>query len=384
MSEKLTIYILGDYKSGAADGLTEFSYQNVQLLREDFNFNFIEFDYHQDKNYYILEDRGGIVVHRFGKKGFSPFRLTSIFKSWLAGLPKTNILFHLSHIYNITNYSVAKLLHKEEIPYLLTPHDSYVYCSDYQKQLYRQVFVRIFDKYVLDHASLVHGLTQQCTPCIRILSDSPIMTVGNQVQDLELKFDASRIKPQICYIGRFEIYQKGIDRAIKAFKIFKDQDKNSRPVNFTLIGPASAEALRERDQLVEDLRLSMGEEIVFTGKVTVEEKNNILNDSKVYMQMSRSEGFGLSIIEALSSYKPVIISKQVPINDRILQHKAGYVVNDPQEAADALSALFALSDEEYIQMAYNARHCYETEFHPDVIRPQLRNLYLEASKLNFS
>ena len=78
----------------------------------------------------------------------------------------------------------------------------------------------------------------------------------------------------------------------------------------------------------------------------------------------------------------MIISKQVPIHDKITKHKAGFVVENEQEAADAIARIFALSDEEYLQVAMNARHCYEQEFHPDVVRPQLIALYKEASATN--
>src|SRR4051812_42866555 len=110
MSGQLTIYILGDYKSGAADGLAEFSYQNVQLLKNEFSFHFVEFDDQQSKDYYFSESKEGVMIHRFGSKDLSIFKLSSPFKTWMRKLNKKDILFHLNHIYNINNYLVARLL----------------------------------------------------------------------------------------------------------------------------------------------------------------------------------------------------------------------------------------------------------------------------------
>ncbi|QJX45631.1 glycosyltransferase [Hymenobacter taeanensis] len=96
------------------------------------------------------------------------------------------------------------------------------------------------------------------------------------------------------------------------------------------------------------------------------------------MQLSRSEGFGLSIAQALACQTPVVISTQVPIHSKIRAYGAGFAVSSPEEAAQALDTLFSLPPTEYVAMAENARRCYEQEFHPDVIKPQLINLYKKA------
>ncbi len=384
MSDKLTVYILGDYRGGAPDGLTEFSYQNVLLLKDIFFFQFIEFDDQKPKTYYNLETRDGIPIHRFGSKGIGFLQLPKLLAPWINDLPEKGIVFHLNHIYNLRNFSVAKLLKKAGIPYLITPHDAYVYCKSYKKdwpfikRWYRNAFVNIFDKYVFDNAKVIQALTSQCTGCLKELTNTPVVIVGNQVNDIKLKFDKSIIKKQLCFIGRFHIVQKGIDISLKAFHLFKEKTKRE-DVDFILIGPADSESVSERDQICNELGLVIGKDVFFTGKIEEADRNRILIESKAYIQLSRSEGFGLSIVQSLSCYKPVIISKQVPIHNKIAKHKAGFVVENEQEAAEAIARIFALSDEEYLQLAMNARHCYEKEFHPDVVKPQLIALYKEAS-----
>jgi len=384
MNNKPTIYILSDYRKGAADGLAEFNYQTVNLLKDEFNFNFVEFRKNESLSYYAQEIIDGFPIHAFGIEGLASIRVSPLFKEWLKKISPQDTLFHLHHIWNLRNYTLAKALNKNHLPYIITPHDSFVYSADFRnnlpplKRIYRNLFTSVFDKYVLDHAEMVHGISEQCPPCLSSITKTPVMVVTNQVNDMKLAFDVSKIKPQVCFIGRFNIQTKGIDLALKGFALFKKNTSNTQHIVYKLTGPADPAASQTCKTLCNELGLVEGRDVIFTGKIPVEERNQNLIESKVYMQLSRTEGFGLSIAQALTAYKPVIVSKQVPIQDKIAKHKAGFVVSNPQEAADALAAIFALSPDKYLEMALNARRCYEQEFHPTVIKPQLIDLYTKS------
>ena len=385
MGSKLSIYVLGDYRPGLADGLAEFNFQNTVLLKEAVTFHFIEFDETKLQEHYSLTTVDQVVIHCFGSKNVTLFNLPTNFKKWLKDLPLSNLVFHINHIYNFKNFLVARLLVKNRLPYLITPHDSYVYCKAFRadkpliKRIYRDLFVQFIDKYILDHANLIHALTNQCSPCLRLLTSRPIMIVSNQVSDMKLELNIESIENRICFMGRSDIYQKGIDRAFQGFKLFKESGSMPKGTNLTIVGPSNPDTDQERRQLCSELELNSGYDVIFAGKVEEAERNKILASSKVYIHLSRFEGFGLSVIQALSAYKPVIVSKQVPTSDKIAEYKAGFVVDNPEETAMALSKIFSLSVDEYLQMALNARRCYEEQFHPDVIRPQLLDLFNKAS-----
>lgn len=385
-SSKPTIYIVGHYRAGAADGLAEFNYRTTQLLKEQFSIKFIEFDTDKDNEWKDTEEKDNVLIHLFGAKNKSKFQLPSAFHNWLQQLDPTSCVFHLSHIYNIDNYLICRQLKRLSIPFIITPHDSFVYDPAYTqsrpflKRWYRNVFVSVFDKYVLDNAAVVHGITEMCATYLSNVTKTPVLVVNNQVNDMQLAFDVASLKEQVCFIGRFDIFRKGIDIALTAFQLFKQQSGNAAGVQYVLIGPADAQAAKEREAICQKLGLRIGQDVVFTNKIPEPERNALLAQSKVYMQLSRTEGFGLSIAQALSCYKPVITSTQVPIHDKIVAHKAGFAVRNAEEAAQALIKLFALSPAEYLEMAHNARRCYEQEFHPDIIKPQLVGMYEKAAE----
>ncbi len=387
MVKSLTVFILGNYRPGLADGLAEFNFQNVKALKESIDFHFVEFDNTEDTGFYQTAETDQIRIHRFGSKGLSALKLSPEFKEWLSNLSVNNSVFHLNHIYNLNNYLVARLLNAYSIPYLITPHDSYVYCKEFRskrallKRIYRDFFVHFIDKYVLDHASYIHALTNQCIPCLRLLTSGPIMVVANQVTDMHLTLNINTIENRICFIGRSDIYQKGIDRVLNGYSLFLNSKAPIPGLNLTIVGPADPLSDQIRHDLCRELKLDVGRQVYFAGKVEESERNRILSNSKVYIHLSRFEGFGLSVIQALSAFKPVIVSRQVPTSDIIENYKAGIVVDSTEEIASAIATVFALSEDEYIQMARNARRCYEEQFHPDVIKPKLFELYSKAASV---
>jgi len=390
MVKSLTVYILGNYRPGLADGLAEFNFQNVTALKGDIDFHFVEFDSSEETGFYNSSTIDQIRIHRFGSKDLPALKLSSGFKVWLADLAPGNSVFHLNHIYNLNNYLVGRLLNRYKIPYLVTPHDSYVYCKEFRadrplvKRIYRDFFVHFIDKYVLDHASYIHALTNQCIPCLRLLTSRPILVVGNQVHDMQISLNMDIIENRVCFIGRSDIYQKGIDRLLKGFSLFVNSQDVTSGINLTIVGPADPLSDQLRQNICRDLKLDLDRHVSFTGKVDEAERNRILSISKAYIHLSRYEGFGLSVIQALSAFKPVIVSRQVPTSDVIHNYGAGIVVDSTEEIANAMAAVFALSEEEYLQMARNARRCYEEQFHPDVIRPKLFDLYNKAASGSFS
>ena len=388
VTTRLNINILGDYKPGAPDGLTEFTYQNYLLLKDIFFIQFIEFDDHRNETYYEFEIRDGVSIHRFGSENTPPYKLSHSFRSWLRNLPIANSVFHLNHIYNLSNYLVAKQLKEIGIPYLITPHDSYVYGAKYKsehmswlKRFYRVLYVNVIDKYVLNNASVVHALTPQCTESLSPITESSIIEVGNQVREIKSTFDFSTIKQQLCFIGRFHIAQKGIDIALKAFQLFLDKSPSLQDVKFVLVGPANSEEQLMTKKILAQFGHKISENISLTGKVSESKRDKILIESKAYIQLSRSEGFGLSVIQALSAYKPVIISYQIPISNKIIADNAGFVVKDEFEAAEALEKIFTMPQSDYLKLAMNARRCYETHFHPDAVKPLLIDLYRKTAGL---
>lgn len=105
-----------------------------------------------------------------------------------------------------------------------------------------------------------------------------------------------KIMTTIAWMVREEnVYRKGVDKTVAVFDSLLKIDKDWK---LFIIGPKG-----EGTTIVEELIRKKGiEDSVFiVGSVSEEEKINFLKISKIYMQLSIYEGFGIAAIEALAS-----------------------------------------------------------------------------------
>ncbi len=372
----IKVFQFGVYRPESGCGVNQYLYQNTNLLRHELDMHFINFD-QVDQDAYYKERKQGVTIHHFAYLKMMGMRFPQRFYRWLDEMSQEdNCIFHLHSVFRISNYKFSKILKEKNIPYIFTPHDSYSSESLQKKKWLKLVFLKTLEGHILKNASMVHAISNQGVEDIRRFTDNKISMVTNFVPDYSRDFVYPR-KRHICFVGRFDIYQKGIDQQLKAYQLF--QRHSSIRIPMVMIGRHSAQDLRTVRNLIQDMQLDPGGHIQIPGRVSDRDKYRYLRDSYVYMQLSRYEGFGLSIVEALSMHKPVIISDKVPIKDRVLEHEAGFVVSNYQEAAEALFKIYSMGPEEYARMARQARKCYEQCFHPEIIKPQLLDMYREVA-----
>lgn len=378
------LYEFGEYKAESGCGVREYLYQLSHLLKNDLHIHFINFTLEDPRAHQIAREEDRIFVHKFGKLKQKGWVFPKGFQRWLAKLnPRDKSIFHLHSVFRLSNYRMARLLNKFKVPYIFTPHDSYSPESLNTKGFLKKISLQSTEKYVLNQARLIHAITPIGARHISKYTDNQIKTVCNFVPDAQVAQMNPEKGRHICFIGRFDIQQKGIDLQLKAFKLFKKNWKNRKqePPAFLLIGRKTKREQLTVEKLCQDLSLKRNKEVLLTGPVSDYEKYNLLYRAHVYLQLSRYEGFGLSCVEAMALGKPIIISSKIPIKDYVQQFDAGWVVNNPREAAKALREVYQMGESEYHLKSKNARACYEAFFHPNVIKPQLLDMIAQAASV---
>ncbi|MCR4324992.1 MAG: glycosyltransferase [Candidatus Curtissbacteria bacterium] len=130
--------------------------------------------------------------------------------------------------------------------------------------------------------------------------------------------------PSIVYLGRLKPY-KSVDRLITAFsKILKEIP------NATLTIAGDGESRKELEILAKSLRI---EKVVkFVGKVSEQAKVELLGKAWIAAQPSKSEGWGITVIEANACGTPVIASDIPGLRDSVKNPHTGLLVTwDNQE-----------------------------------------------------
>lgn len=353
-------------------GVIEYLYQlTAQLLKEGVEVAFILFD--KESQEYTEEKIEGVTIMHFPKHRFGGISLPDCFKEWLNELTvhEKDFIFHLHSVFYLPNYSVAQYLKKKNIPYIHTPHDSYSKESMQDNRLLKSIYIKAFDKAVMDGAKTVHAITRQGVHSISQYTNNPnIKLITNFVPEVP-QIEKVEIKKQLCFIGRIDIHQKGIDLMLESFSEFIKYAPDTR---FVLVGQYLDHEIMDLMALIEKYQLNSSQ-VKIMGKVSAVEKYQILSESYAYFQLSRFEGFGLSIVEALSMSKPVIISDKIPISNVIQQYEAGCIITDPQQVLTNLKEIFSLTKPHYTKMCSNALRCYQENFNPQLITRQLIEMY---------
>lgn len=163
--------------------------------------------------------------------------------------------------------------------------------------------------------------------------DVTYLAPGTTCRPLKLKRDKS-----VLYIGDIN-QNKNLSVLFRAMSLLKDH-------KLVLVGKAIAESKDIRDEINS---LDFSDRVIFKGFVTEEEKIELLNRSKVYVQPSIYEGFGLPVVEAMACGTPVICGNNSSLPE-VAGNAATYVdITNYQDLADKIKNIKANEKECILQ-----------------------------------
>jgi len=138
------------------------------------------------------------------------------------------------------------------------------------------------------------------------------------------KFTENKVNQlQFIYIGRLVFY-KNVETIIRCIKTVKKQFPR---IKLIIIGGGPQK--QELESLVLELKLENN--VIFKGFTTEKEKNDLLSSSAAMLFPSMCEGFGLVILEAFLSSKPVFVADKNPLPEIIENNIDGYVIEAKNE-----------------------------------------------------
>jgi len=139
-----------------------------------------------------------------------------------------------------------------------------------------------------------------------------------------------RVSPEdgdhILFFSRIDIYTKGLDILIEAFKRIIPEYPEIRLI-------LAGHEFDRFDKLVSGLPPSLRRKIEYAGFVTGKEKVRLLSRAKIVVLPSRHESAPISILEAAACGKPVIVS-DIPELDFV--QKEGFGLSFPSGSAEGL------------------------------------------------
>ena len=181
----------------------------------------------------------------------------------------------------------------------------------------------------------------------------------------------------------------GIDTLIESFAIlFKTLIINRPEIAKRLILRIVGSGPQEAELRSLTTQLNISDRVLFIGQVDSTEVPKELAELDIYVALSRSESFGVAIIEASAMARPVVVSDAGGLPEVVVDGVTGIIVptEDPQSASDAILKLI-LDRNLRIQMGdagkqYVARN-YDWHITVDIMK-KLYEKVIEDSKKTVS
>jgi glycosyltransferase involved in cell wall biosynthesis len=202
---------------------------------------------------------------------------------------------------------------RNKVPLVFTPHGIYPPHS-FTDHLIKTVYDYSFGNLLLRSSGRIVALTEHNrrlllklgTPEDRIILIPNGVNVNKYNKARVRKEEASKEEsggPVLLYVGRVD-WNKGLERVIEALPALV---KSFGQIKFLIVGPDWSGHEEKLWALASELGVS--ESVVMTGEVSEEEKLSYYSVADVFVLPAIYEGLSLSLLEAMASGLPIIITK---------------------------------------------------------------------------
>ena len=231
-------------------------------------------------------------------------------------------LIVFEEVYSLKYAMLAREARKRSIPYIIVPRGCMTKQAFNNKSKWKKIIAHpiIFDSFI-KNALAIQFLSEQERKNSRKTINPNSFVIPNGISiPLEVKKNYSRYCIKGVFIGRVDIYQKGLDYLLQAIKDIQDE---LRVKNFTLsiYGPQNSDTNKLKDLIKS---YGVGDFVKVLGAVVNDEKKRVLKNSDVFFLTSRSEGVPMGLLEALSYGLPAFITTGTGQRENIEKYDAGW------------------------------------------------------------
>jgi glycosyltransferase involved in cell wall biosynthesis len=149
-----------------------------------------------------------------------------------------------------------------------------------------------------------------------------------------------------------------------------------------IAGPYTRKSFKELNGLIKDPQINRS--ITWTGPLFDKLKWDTYISAEIFCLPSHQENFGISVAEAMSCKKPLIITNKVNIWKTIRKDSVGFISNDSFPSFYlSFKKYLKLDKIEYKEYSKNSYNCFIKNFHMKPIAEKFVN-YLKDEFKNYS
>ncbi|MFT5261629.1 MAG: glycosyltransferase involved in cell wall biosynthesis [Polaribacter sp.] len=289
------------------------------------------------------------TLHNYGNRNFKTnlfpakkniFHIDQKLVEQIIKAKKRKAVFHLHGGWIPTFFTVSSLLSKHNIPFVFTPHGAYNIIAMTKSKWMKKIYFQVFEKQLLRRASAIHCIGKSEVEGIQSIiktSNTFLMPYGFETESLPPRItDEKKEDFIIGFVGRMDIYTKGLDLLLDAFEAFQKKEKNAK---LWIVGDSDERPNLEKMIATKKLQ----NEVILWGSKFGKEKQALLRKMHVFAHPSRNEGLPSSVLEAASMGIPCLITEATNVGEFIRRYSCGESVKN--ENSDAITqALFRLNE----------------------------------------
>jgi glycosyltransferase involved in cell wall biosynthesis len=270
-------------------------------------------------------------------------------------------LIILNGIYDVKLMDVAKRARRLNLKYAFCPRVGLMIDS-LKKSWYKKIPYIIYHLNLIYNANTLIFLTHEERGRSLFGHLEKSIVCGNIVDRMPLKFNQNR-KKIIRFIGRLDVYHKGLDLLMDAVSIVSN-DIRSSSWSVHLHGPDHKSNLEKLKKKVYDNKI---DDIVFFHPEVYEvEKYKLLNESSVFVHTSRYEGQPQAVMEAMSYGNALLVTPGTNMKSIIEKSNCGYVCNfSKEEISIGILKIIGLPENQIASMQFNSFNFAKKEFAGD-------------------
>ncbi len=306
----------------------------------------------------------------------NPFRIDPFLRQAFLDY-KGRIVVHIHGAFIPVFYTISGFLHKNNIPFIITPHSTYNRVMMKKNAIRKKLYFQFFEKPLLKRSFGIHLLGKSEWKGLGDIyhnKKSVILPYGfTRVEIKDTLPKATRFS--VVYCGRLDTYSKGLDILVKGFALFSRLHPDAQLI---LIGDGKDK--RRLQELCRELDLAAS--VIFRGSVFGKAKTRLLRECHVFAHPSRTDGIPASIVEAASLGLPCVVSDGTNMGERVARFDAGYTMKslDKLELARGLAEMYdrIMIHGVGASLEANARGMIDVDFHWPEILAHFNTIYHKA------
>ena len=238
------------------------------------------------------------------------FKLSPALVKFLTTDVKSTDRVILNGIFHRSVYSVSKVLKRQNIPYIVAPHDPYHPAIFQKNKALKTLYWHLKEARMLRSAAAIQILDTRHAQWLQKRGiNTPIIALPNgfELQDVipegNLTWQTNPI-PTLYFLGRLDAYNKGLDLLLEAIAQIK-QIVPPIPLQLTLQGPDWGDRAALKAQMI---KLGIEEYVTFLDPDFTARSAELAMQYDIFCIPSRFEGFSLSALEAMLAARVILIS----------------------------------------------------------------------------